>query len=326
MANTHAIGDTRVKLMDCTVRDGGYVLGWGQPLSYVSSLLKAAKSSAVDYVEIGFCNTRTSSEEWWSCVNQGVIECLLPDAAPALALMMDYGKQTVAGLSWIASAVRPIMVRVACRPDDWRGAATFCRALGDMGVQSSLNAMALSMLSVDDLKRLAGIVNEFSLPMVYLADSFGACFPPGVTTAYRVLQREGVICPMGFHGHDNLTLAFANSIAAVAGGATLVDGTVAGVGRGGGNLLIELAVAYWRGALKADALLEWRAQYMGKTTGLRPSEGLATGVCNAHPNYGAEAWGPDRQGGYYWLVQGLLGLTPEQRIKFSRSNVHPPKE
>ncbi|NJM23243.1 MAG: hypothetical protein HC907_33615, partial [Richelia sp. SM1_7_0] len=78
---------------------------------------------------------------------------------------------------------------------------------------------------------------------LYLVDSYGACYPNQVREAVKFAV-DNLPQKIGFHGHDNINLAFANALAALEAGVDILDSTVLGMGRGAGNLRTELIIAY----------------------------------------------------------------------------------
>ena len=81
--------------------------------------------------------------------------------------------------------------------------------------------------------------------MIYFADSNGSLFPQKIKTIYERFTSSYSI-PFGFHAHDNLGLAQANTIAAMSSGAHFIDASLAGMGKGTGNLKTEFFMAYLR--------------------------------------------------------------------------------
>jgi 4-hydroxy 2-oxovalerate aldolase len=91
----------------------------------------------------------------------------------------------------------------------------------------------------------AEIVRDSGADVLYLADSNGSLTPTRVWDMVN-LVRGYTGMPIGFHAHDNLGLAMSNSIAAVKAGATFIDGSLRGMGKGAGNLKLELWLAFLR--------------------------------------------------------------------------------
>ena len=315
--------------MDCTVRDGGYVLGWHKSFDYVSSLCHALQDAQVNWVEVGFVNKHRPGDGPWASLTAELLDRLADTGRRAaaeplfVAGMLDVGKATPADLRWIRGS-RLDMVRIAARPADWPAAFALVPALKDMGVKVSINAMAASHLdalwhtrTLADLAAVSGATPD----VIYFADSFGACRPYQISgLVYNLslaLSQNRVEVDIGFHAHDNLRLAFANALAAVDAGATWVDGSVFGVGRGGGNLTTELMVSEWRGLQYVPPLKAWYAAHLNPTDDPCPwgySWGnLATGAANAHPNYN-DSLEPLCQS-YAAFINHLQRLIPADKIK-----------
>lgn len=308
-----------VQLLDCTIRDGGYVLGWDQSCRYVRDIMNMCDASKIEYCEIGFVNAINQQSGWWDALTKDTVQSIIPGGmVPKVKLvaMLDYGKNTIEGLKWLEGS--PIeIIRIAVRIEDVEKAMELATLLTNTtGVKCCINVMQLSTLSGADLSNVYRLVNQYKPWGIYLADSFGACLPKEVYRAIMAVNNGTV--RVGFHGHNNLQLAFANSLAAVEAGATMIDCTVAGVGRGGGNLRTELAVGHWRGSYESEHAVEFYKTHMEK---LFPNHrqdlnhtALATALSNAHPNYGTL----NLANSYGRFLYGLKQLTDEQRKKFLR--------
>ena len=102
--------------------------------------------------------------------------------------------------------------------------------------------MMAHMISPQELLFQARLMESYGADCVYVTDSAGALTPDGFRDRVRTL-REGLNIPVGVHAHNNLGTAVANSLAAVAEGATFVDGCCAGLGAGAGNAPLEIIAA-----------------------------------------------------------------------------------
>lgn len=111
------------------------------------------------------------------------------------------------------------------------------------GVPFSINAIRVSEQPPDAVLELARVAEGEGAEMFYVADSNGGLLPSQLAALGRRI-REAVGLPLGAHLHDNLSLAFANALTALELGFTWIDGTLAGVGKGGGNLSTERAALY----------------------------------------------------------------------------------
>jgi 4-hydroxy 2-oxovalerate aldolase len=134
------------------------------------------------------------------------------------------------------------MVRFAIAPKRLGAAVELAEACDALGFQVGLNVMYLNTY-VDSAKVLEPLVSA-KAAVVALVDSYGGCTPSEVGRAVAA-ARDLLPQPIGFHGHDNISLAFANSVAALEAGASVVDATVQGMGRGAGNTKTELMAAFF---------------------------------------------------------------------------------
>lgn len=104
--------------------------------------------------------------------------------------------------------------------------------------------MMAHMRTPEQLLEQAKLQESYGANCVYVTDSAGAMLPDDVTAAIGAFRRE--LKPeteVGFHGHHNLGMSIANSLAAIEAGASRIDGSVAGLGAGAGNTPLEVFVA-----------------------------------------------------------------------------------
>lgn len=96
----------------------------------------------------------------------------------------------------------------------------------------------------DELRSATEKGKQLGVNVYYIVDSAGCMLPTDVSNQVKLLKDTGV--QVGFHGHDNLGMAMANSMAAVDSGASIVDGAMLGTGRSGGNCLLEGLLRVYR--------------------------------------------------------------------------------
>ena len=104
--------------------------------------------------------------------------------------------------------------------------------------------MMAHMIEPEELLIQLKLMEEFGANCVYITDSAGYMLPEDVTA--RVALARAELKPeteLGFHGHHNMAMGVANSIAAVAAGANRIDGSMAGLGAGAGNTPLEVFIA-----------------------------------------------------------------------------------
>lgn len=118
------------------------------------------------------------------------------------------------------------------------------------GLLVAVNLTRVSEVALDDVAWAAQLAGEFGADLFYLADSNASLFPDDVVELVRTAAAATSV-PLGFHAHDGLSLAFINSLTAMRSGCSYLDASLGGMGKGGGNLCLELIVGYLRSRTKA---------------------------------------------------------------------------
>lgn len=220
------------KILDCTIRDGGHLCGWNFEKLTVDETYRAACKTGIDYFEIGYRMHKKFQGPYSKCP-----EDILPEGICKLVVMVNVSDFDINDFK----KGEPFLVRAACHHDEIRQGIEVCEQLKEKGFNVFLHLMNTDMIK--DFSPLAKWDNKEILESVYFADSFGSFTPDKVEFYYKKLQNAGFE-KISFHGHNNLQLAFANSLKAIELGAYSVDGTVYGMGRGAGNLPIELLIGH----------------------------------------------------------------------------------
>lgn len=279
-----------VSILDCTLRDGGNVNNWRFTIDQVRDITSGLAQAGVDVVEVGYVGGSGS--------NRSADVGPTADVTDDLLRHIGACDGTRLAVQAVASVVEPSrldalvdssveIVRVACYPWDVPRATALVGHVTRRGLTASLNIMASSYATPAELAASAAAGVEAGASVVYLADSFGSLVPDQVRERIAAV-RVRVDTPVGFHGHDNLGLACANALAAVEAGASWLDGSLAGLARGAGNLATEvLAALAERGVLDARArvapLLAARrvvAEEIGRPTS--GDDALETGLADVH--------------------------------------------
>lgn len=234
------------KILDCTIRDGGHLNQWEFSSDCVRASYYAAIRGGADYFEIGyrFPDSVKGLGEFGYC-RDAFLSGLVPSSDKCkLTVMIDSGKSDDSLFADRKSSGTPVRaVRVATYPDTLQKAMGQVEALLGKGYEVFLNLMAYSELSADGFKTISKWKAKDNLQAIYFADSFGAFLPEDIPVNMRALREAGV-SRIGFHPHNNMQMAFANTLVAIEAGATHVDASIFGMGRGSGNLPIEAILSY----------------------------------------------------------------------------------
>ncbi|WP_456391152.1 aldolase catalytic domain-containing protein [Profundibacter sp.] len=237
-----------VKLLDCTLRDGGYYNDWDFSLKEAQDYVDNLARGGVDIIEIGFRFTPKSKFLGpFAYTRETLLAQLdLPEGVQFGVMInaSDYLSDTwqsdleAAFVPEADSAVS--LVRIAAHIRQIAECDKLVAWLKAAGYDVGLNVMQISQ--ADDA-RITALVEDIEARFVpfealYFADSLGNLTTDDVTRIVT-LFRASSPKPIGFHGHDNIGLGVANSMAALEAGATWVDATVTGMGRGAGNTQTE---------------------------------------------------------------------------------------
>lgn len=235
-----------MKILDCTLRDGGYYTNWDFDSKTVDAYISAMNILPVDYLEIGYRSKPSQGymgKFGYSPVS--VLKHIRENCNKRIAVMLNeksvYPKDLDVLLTPILGLVD--MIRIAIDPDNFDRAIILAKAIKEYGFEVGFNTMYMSKWNeyegfLENLHKLNGVADLFCM-----VDSFGGVAPSDLKEIFQVVKQK-TNCPIGFHGHNNLQLGLVNALTAIECGVDYVDATILGMGRGAGNLNLELLLTY----------------------------------------------------------------------------------
>jgi 4-hydroxy 2-oxovalerate aldolase len=238
-----------IEILDCTLRDGGYNNLWDFNRGLVDRYLAALDGTGVAWVEMGYRSPMTTGPAgaYRYCTDR-LLRAHARGRAVRMAVMID-GKAIcradsggVSALFGPASASAVGLVRIAATIPLLGDLLPVVASLKALGYRVAVNLMQASEKSPRELEEAAGFMAVSAADILYLADSFGSLTPASARPRVAAIA-SGFGRQVGFHAHDNLGLALANTLAAIDAGATIVDCSVRGMGRGAGNTRTEQLLA-----------------------------------------------------------------------------------
>lgn len=245
------MNDKKVNVLDCTLRDGGYYTNWNFNESTAEDYFSAMAELPVGVVELGYLNIASKKLGEFAYVKSidSIKNCKrLLSGHVETAIMFDAKQFFESGnddLSELSQIIQPAkesgvdIIRVAVHYSKVSSCTKLVNSLIDLGYRVFINLMQINLASESDLDQCIKDVNQFNnVEVVYIADSLGSMLPSDVD---RILKHliSGIKFELGFHGHNNRGLAILNSIQAEKSGATWIDCTISGMGRGSGNAPTE---------------------------------------------------------------------------------------
>ncbi|MDP7162336.1 MAG: aldolase catalytic domain-containing protein [Phycisphaerae bacterium] len=242
---------SEIKVVDCTIRDGGLVNDSKFAPETVREVYRAICESGVDYVELGYRNSKEmfSPAEfgpWRFCEEKHLRKAMdgIDPRGTKLAVMQDAHKAVPEDVLPKEDSVVD-MIRVATYVKDVDKAIRLANNATDKGYEATINIMAISHeggIFLDE--SLQQIEEETSVNAVYVVDSFGALYSEEIHFLVEKFQMYLKTKEVGVHCHNSQQLAFANTIEGIIKNANYVDGTLYGLGRGAGNCPLELLLAF----------------------------------------------------------------------------------
>ncbi|MBV1849575.1 hypothetical protein [Catellatospora tritici] len=253
VTNTEDTYPAPIRLLDCTLRDGSYAVGFQFTEQAIGDILTGLEAAGVMYVELGHGlglgagdvkdPMRVPEEQCFKIAGS----CLRDSAwgmfcIPGIASLDRLREAAAAGMRF---------VRVGVDITEVSPAAEFLAAARDLGLETFANLMKTNVLDTAGVVAAVRQCEDYGADAVYLVDSVGGFLPHEVAELFTAVGAASDL-PLGFHGHDNLGLANANALAAVQSGAVFVDATLDGLGRAAGNTATERFAAILRRLGRGD--------------------------------------------------------------------------
>jgi 4-hydroxy 2-oxovalerate aldolase len=243
-----------LRVLDCTIRDGGLVNDHLFDDKLVHAVYMACVESGIDYMEIGY---KADKKEFsrdkfgaWKHCDEDDLRRLVGDNPSdlKLACMIDAGKS-----DW-RNDVLPrqnsvlSMIRVAFYAHQVSEALDMIKDAKDKGYEVSANLMAVTTVKEQEIDQVLELLAPSPADTLVVVDSYGSMYAETVELLVKKYQQYGKDTgkEVGMHAHNNQQLAFANTIEAIIHGANRVDASMMGLGRGAGNCPMELLIGFLR--------------------------------------------------------------------------------
>lgn len=308
-----------IKVVDCTVRDGGLVNNFYFDDQFVKDLYQTNIAAGVDYMEFGYKASKDIFDEsefgkWKFCEEQAIKSIVGDnDSSLKISVMADVGrtdykrdiidrKDSVIDLIRVATYINTIPAAVEM--------VNYC---ADKGYETSVNVMAVSTASEADIDIALELLGKSKAETIYLVDSYGSLYPEQMTNFSEKYVAVAEKCGknIGIHAHNNQELAFANTIESMRRGVSFLDATMSGMGRGAGNCAMELLLGFLKNPkYNLNPVLKFVQTHMLKLKEQGIVWGcdvpyMLTGELNQHPRT-AIAFIKDKKKNYAEFYQTLL--------------------
>lgn len=231
-----------IKITEVSLRDGSHSVSHQFTENQVRSVVRALDNAGMHYIEVSHGDGLGGSTLQYgrSLVDEmRLIEAAVEEARQAkIAVLLLPGIGTVQELKQ-AHALGAKLVRVATHVTEADVSAQHIYMSRELGMETIGFLMMAHSAPVEKLVEQAKLMESYGAEAVYVTDSAGALLPEQVRERISAL-REHLSCEIGFHAHNNLSLAVANTLVALEEGATRIDGSVRCLGAGAGNTQTEV--------------------------------------------------------------------------------------
>jgi 4-hydroxy-2-oxovalerate aldolase len=235
-----------INIVENTLRDGSYVLDFQINKYQTANITKGLFDLGFQYIEVGHGLGLGA----WNKADIGLAKeddityiRAAKEAAPTanitaffipgIGTEQDIEKAIDAGMSFL---------RIGTNVDTYRKAKYFADYTKKKGLKVAVNLMKSYGVKSYEFTKIAQEIDQWqTVDVIYLVDSAG-CMLPSEVFEYIARTKEQVSTHLGFHGHNNMSLAIANSLQAIQGGASYIDTCIRGMGRSAGNAQTEIAV------------------------------------------------------------------------------------
>lgn len=257
-----------IKLMDCTLRDGGYINNWHFGASTIASIFDRLVSAGIDLIEVGFLNEHEvfnperTIQPTTVCYNK-IFDGIQKGASKTFA-MIDYGTCSIDNISAHKEDDFLDGIRLIFKKPNMRPAIEFGKQILEKNYLLSLQMVSITDYNDRDILDFCDLVNQIKPYAVSMVDTYGLMHKDEMLHYFHLLDHN--LTPeitIGYHSHNNFQLAYANTIEMIKKTSfrnLLIDGTVYGMGKSAGNAPLELLAMhlneFYDKKYKIDQILE----------------------------------------------------------------------
>lgn len=285
------MGIKKAKILDCTLRDGGYLNNWNFNNEFVQNYLRIMKQLNIEYVEIGFVNKdikyRNNLVGKYRYLTNKNIEDISKELGQKVVVMVDFKELDMNRIQQLPKEYIKLL-RIAFHKQDLKYAVDIGNQIEQLGIKVSLNAMATCNYSDDELEFL---INNANVEYLYIADSYGSLLKNQLNNIFNKINKSNQ--KLGLHLHNNMQNALYNALE-MDNKVELIDTTIYGMGRGAGNLQFEnylLQIKGYKSFNQLKDLFIFIVENVKNIYGIQFNKWgydldfLISGHLNIHPNY-----------------------------------------
>lgn len=241
-----------IKVLDCTIRDGGLMNKHMYDDAVVKKIYQTCVEAGIDYIEFGYKSSKkiyspTEFGPWKFCDEDSIRRIVEKNKGPVKISVMADAERTDYHTDILPKEKSLIdMVRVAAYIHQIPEALDMIKDAHDKGYETTVNLMAVSTVQDRELDDALAALAASEVNVIYIVDSFGAFYGEQIRdlTLKYMKYAKAAGKEVGIHTHNNQQLAYANTVESLIAGASRLDASMAGLGRGAGNCQIELLLGF----------------------------------------------------------------------------------
>ncbi|MBB1485632.1 4-hydroxy-2-oxovalerate aldolase [Oceanospirillum sediminis] len=235
------------QILDCTLRDGSYEVDFQITAECTASMCKKIEKSGIKFIEVGHGVGLRASQKGYGVAAASDTDYMLSAGAsvsgnaywgmfciPGISLLDDIRKASDHGISFL---------RIGTNVADYRSAEKFIELAKSLGIFVCSNFMKSYASTPSDFAEVSCNAYDSGSDLIYIVDSAGGMLPSEIEDYAHHIREKNKNIKLGFHGHNNLGLAIANSLCAYELGFSLIDTSIGGLGRSAGNAPTEQFVS-----------------------------------------------------------------------------------
>jgi 3-deoxy-D-manno-octulosonate cytidylyltransferase len=318
-----------LKLLDCTLRDGGYINDWNFTDFDIKYIINKLKQSGVDIIELGyfdpFKGKEYNSTKFSNLNNLKHRFKLIEDQYVVVMVNCDYeiiNKLPEQSITFIDG------IRLAFHKGQIKEINDLAELIKSKGYEVFLNPMVTTSFSIEEIEELIEVSNYIIPKAIYIVDSFGSIDLEQIQILKLKLNKAlNQKISIGFHPHNNLQLAFSNSTGFISSEINrdqIIDCSVLGMGRGAGNLNTELIIPELNKNYNKNYkfnfiidIIEIKLKFLKqKYEWGYAINYLMSGINDCHPNYSKYLLDQDRFK-YNEMNEILSSLNVEEKVRYN---------
>lgn len=257
--NVRGLVVSEVKVLDCTLRDGGYVVNTIFQDYVIKGIVQKLVNSNIDIIELGYLKDCTRALGSTTCNSLDEMSCFLPSKRnknTKYAVMVEYNTLDLSKLTQKCNSEIDI-IRICFFKKDRFEIFDYVKNIINKGFEVYLQPMDTINYNDSELLELVDITNKLGVSALYIVDSYGSMYEENLEHIYSILNHNLLNnISIGIHSHNNLQMSFmlVQNLIKISKGErnVIVDASCGGIGRGAGNACSELIVDYCNRKLKKD--------------------------------------------------------------------------